>query len=92
MQMGSKSSVITFDLLDNSLSLDDFQIIGQLTQAEQEEIANVVSVIDGVNSRELVDFSMQQNERHHKGVSDVKLDCLAGKNNAITTQYQTKWA
>ena len=59
MQTGGESSVITFDLFDSSSSLDDFQIIGQLTQAEQEEIANVVSVIDRVNSRELVDFSMQ---------------------------------
>ena len=89
---GPSEDVITFDLLADDSSMDDFQIIGQLTQAEEEEIANVVSVLDGVNSREVIDFSMQQPEPRHKGISNSELDQLAGKNNAITTQYQTKWA
>ena len=86
------SEVITFNIYDESDMENSNIIVDNLTQEEREEIANVVSLIDSVNSRELMDFSTQENPTRHKPVSSEELNRLAGKNNAITTKYQTKWA
>ena len=63
-----------------------------MTQEEEEEVQNVVSLLDSVNSKELIDFATQQTEHRHRSISEAELDPLAGKNNAQTTVYQTKWA
>ena len=86
------SDIITFDIFDES-DCDNNQImVGHLTQEEEEEIHNVVSLLDSVNSKELIDFTSHENNIRHKPINLVELDRLAGKNNAITTNYQTKWA
>ena len=91
-QQDAFSDVITFDIFDDS-DIENNQInVRNLTQEEQEDIANVVSLMDAVNSKELIDFSSQENALRHKPINPVELDRLAGKNNAITTNYQTKWA
>ena len=84
------SDIITFDIYDNSELENNDITIQDFTQEEKEEIEHVVSLIDSVNSKELMDFSTQENTIRHKPVSTAELDRLAGKNNAITTNYQTK--
>ena len=85
-------AIITFDIFDGKeLTEEDIFNTG-ISQDEVQEIANVVQAMDGVNSREIIDFCSQQNETRHRSVSDNELDRLAGKNNAITTNYQTRWA
>ena len=86
------SDVISFDIFSDETATNDLDIVDTLTQEEAEEIANVVSVLDNVNSRELIDFCSQENTLRHKGIDDSELDRLAGKNSAIMTIYQTKWA
>ena len=86
------SKVISFDIFSDETVTNDIDIVDTLTQEEAEEIANVVSVLDNVNSRELMDFSSQENTLPHKGIDDSELDRLASKNSVITTVYQTKWA
>ena len=86
------SEVISFDIFSDETATNDIDIVDTLTQEEAEEIANVVSVLDNVNSWELINFCSQENTLCHKGISDCELDHLAGKNSAITTIYQTKWA
>ena len=51
-------------------------IVQNLTQDECAEIQNIVESIDGVNSCELIDFSSQEKNFHHKPISDEELDCL----------------
>ena len=85
-QQDAFSDVITFDIFDDS-DIENNQItIRHLTQEEQDDIANVVSLMDSVNSKELMDFSSQDNAVQHKPVNPVELDHLAGKNNAITNK------
>ena len=59
------SDVISFDIFDDS-DLENNEIsVANLTQEEQEELANVVSLMDSVNSKELIDFSSQENTVRH---------------------------
>ena len=59
---------------------------------EKEEIAMVLSQLESVNSKELMDFATQETGGRHLTVSKSELDRLASKNNAEMTNYQTKWA
>ena len=55
----------------------------------------IVSELESVNSREVIDFATQQDTilpQRHKEVTDLELDRLASKNNAESTVYQTRWA
>ena len=58
---------IMFDLLRDTSAIEDIE-------AEQEEIAKVVSVIDGVNSCKLINFCTQQYDTRHKSVTEGELD------------------
>ena len=90
--------VITFNISNDSLIEDSNILTENLTTDEQQEIHNIVTALEGVNSRELIDFTLQEptaaaiaNPRH-KAVTSEELDRLASKNSAENTQYQTKWA
>ena len=63
-----------------------------MTEDEKQEVDNVVSLLDSVNSRELVNFCTQETKPRHRSVDESELDRLAGKNNTFATNYQTKWA
>ena len=67
-----------------------------LTQEEKEEMYVLVNELEGVNSRELIDFTSQQDAAseppRHKAINTQELDRLAHKNCAEQTHYQTKWA
>ena len=75
--------------MENNFSLTIF------TSEEREEICRVVDELESVNSRELIDFTSQENATanpRHKLVSPAELDRLANKNSSDNTLYQTKWA
>ena len=66
------SGVISFDISD---ALEDeneqiYLMIGNLTQEEQQEIGNVVSLIDTVNFKELIDFTSQETHVRHKPITE----------------------
>ena len=84
---GPVEDVITFDLLGN---LDDSN--QNFFTDEEEEIAKVVTLIEGADYQDLDDFELPKTRPHHSTVSETELDQLASKNNATTTTYQTKWA
>ena len=87
---------ITFDLIEDNVFDGDIILDGNITEGEKEEMYAIVDQIDGVNSRELIDFTSQEFAPHtkhrHKTVGEDELDRLGGKNMAENTQYQTKWA
>ena len=64
----------------------------EMSYDEKEEIAILFSQVEGVNSKELIDFATQETGGRHLTVSESELDRMASKNNAETTNYQTKWA
>ena len=83
---------ITFEIFDTS-DVDMANLFTEdITPGEKEEIVKVVDMVEGANSRELIDFIPDKNATRHLSVDESELDCLAGKNNALTTNYQTKWA
>ena len=89
---------IILDICDSESIKENYLFTDNLTQDEKEEICNIVQQIDGVNSRELIDFTSQEftipgklANPHHKSVSTAELDCLANKNSTENTQYQTKF-
>ena len=86
------SDVITFNIFGDEDTNQSTIFTENLTQDEREEIATVVLMIEGANSQELINFTVPENNVGHKSVSESELDRLAGKNSAVTTQYQTKWA
>ena len=96
MAEDANEQAVTFDILDNSVLSVDIIIDGDITEAEKEEMYAIVEQIDGVNSRELIDFTSQEfappAKPCHKVVTENELDWLAGKNMAENTLYQTKWA
>ena len=71
--------VIMFDIFnENDFENNEF-IADNMTKEEEEEVANVVSLLDSVNSKELVDFATQQTEHRHRSVTEAELDHLASK-------------
>ena len=86
------SGAVTFDIIDMDQLSDDNLLDEKLTQEEFQEIENIVTEMEGVNSAELVDFVSQETTLQHKPITDRELDRLASKNSALTTQYQMKWA
>ena len=89
----------TFNICDGQIFDSDAILTETLTQDEKEEMLTIVQGLEGINSRELIDFTSQEftipgnaaNQRH-KQVTSEELDRLANKNSAENTQYQTKWA
>ena len=68
-------------------------LIDNLTEAEQKEMENIVTLLDSVPKDSLQDFEVDiPNPNRHKKVNDDELDRLASKNNALATTYQTKWS
>ena len=83
---------IFFDLLDVADPENMTFFAEKMSEEEEEEVAIVISQLEGVNSKELIDFATQETEHRHLVVDESELDRLASKNNAQTTNYQTKWA
>ena len=88
--------VITFDLYDDTKLPNAVILDSNLTQEEQDEMIAIVEQIDGVNSRELINFTSQEYtapaKPRHKAVTNEELDRLASKNMADNTLFQTKWS
>ena len=66
-----------------------------LTEEEQMEVNNIVTLLESVKDNSLDDFETEGNNTAsncHKNVSETELDRLAGKNTAQATAYQTKLA
>ena len=95
----STDEMIVLELSDTEL-IEGSSILNEtLTQDQREEITSIVQEIQGVNSRELIDFTSQEftipgnlTNQWHKAISSAELDTLAGNNSSENTQYQTKWA
>ena len=89
---GLVEGVITFYIFDTNDSEDINYFAEELSKDEQEEVDRVLGLLESANSKELMDFQTQETGARHISVSETELDRLAGKNNAQTTNYQTKWA
>ena len=63
-----------------------------LTEDEQNEVENVVTLLESAQTDNLNDFKNNQNLLRHKPVDITELDRLAVKNNVLGTGYQTEWA
>ena len=63
-----------------------------LTAEEQNEVQSVVTLLEKAQEDNLNDFEEDPNLLWHKPVENNELDRLAGKNSALSTNYQTKWA
>ena len=90
-------SIITFDIFHDSVLNETNDLSDKLTQEEKEEIYRVVEQMEGVNSREVIDFidddtTIAAMPTRHKVITSEELDRLASKNSADSTAYQTKWA
>ena len=83
---------IVFDLFGETDDPDFNFLTEEMSKDEREEITTVVSLLDSVNSKELINFSTQQTESRYRSVNESELDRSAAKNNALTMNYQTKWA
>ena len=84
---------ITFDLLEGSFNDADILLNERITKEEQEEIYRVVTVLESVSSKELLDFLTDEKAPlniRHKAITPEELDRLAGKNNSENTVYKTK--
>ena len=95
----ASAAVICFDIIDSAVIDSDKILSETLTEEEKEEMYAIVSQLEGVNSRELIDFTSQENAPpataappRHKVLTEKELDCLADNNSAQQTKYQTKWA
>ena len=86
--------------LSNSDLIEGASVLTEtLTQDEKQEISTIMQQIEGVSSRELIDFTLQEftipgnaTNQWHKAISSAELDRLASNNSVENTQYQTKWA
>ena len=87
-----RSFNITFDLFNNSLLDNAENILTNLTEEKQNEVDQVVTLLECAKEDSLKDFENENNLLFHRPIDPTKLNCLAGKNNAISTSYQTKWA
>ena len=96
MAKAASEDIFTFDISDESLLETSNILTETLMQDEQEEIHTIVTALESVNSRELIDFTSQETTAIvnpcHKAITDEELSRLASKNSAENTQYQTKWA
>ena len=91
----ASADVISLDILEG-VDIDSADILPQeITHDQAEQVFRVIDEFEGVNSRELIDFSTQEEQllpQRHKQVTDSELDRLASKNSAESTAYQTRWA
>ena len=86
---------VTFDLIDEIIVDRELTLLETLTQEEQDEVSNVVTLLDAAKDNSLDQFEPNENSpfaARHKHLSDEELDHLTGKNSAQSTSYQTKWA
>ena len=83
----AQEAPVTFDLLEEGVLTD----LANLTEDEQNEVQNVVSLLEEAEGDSLLDFEPPENARHNP-IDCGELDRLAGKNQALNTGYQTKWA
>ena len=93
----ASASVIWFDIIDSAVIDSDKILSETLTEEEIEEMYAIVNQLEGVNSHELIDFTLQENAPptaaappHHKVLTEKELDRLADNNSAEQTNYQTK--
>ena len=91
MANASADNVVTFDLL-GEVMMDGQDILSKLTEEEQSEVHKVVTLLESAQEDSLKDFENDTNLLRHKPIDNCELDRLAGKNNALSTTYQTKWA
>ena len=86
--------VISFDLFEDidTENMEVFTENKSIPEEDKDQIDRVVTLMDSVNSREIIDFQSQENEHRHRLVDEEELDLLAGKNSATATNYQTRWA
>ena len=85
-------TTVFFDISDAQLLDTDEDILTKLTEDELKEMNDVVTLLDGAKEDSLNDFENQNNLLRHKPIDDAELDRLAGKNNALSTTYQTRWS
>ena len=89
---------VCFDIVDGTIIDNENILTETLTEEEKEEMYAIVKEFDHVNSRELIDFTLQETPPtaaappHHKVVRSEELDRLTDNNTTEQTKYQTKWA
>ena len=82
--------IVTFDILEDTI-MDGDNILSNLSEAEQQEVEKVVTLLECAETDSLKQFENDTNLLPHKPVDSTELDRLANKNNAVSTSYQTKW-
>ena len=92
MAEAGNDAVISFDIFDGSILDSTHNFVDDLTEDEQKEMENIVTLLESVPENSLDDFEPVQMSNRDKQVNDYKLDRLAGKNSAQSTTYLTKWA
>ena len=89
------SEMVCFDIIDGSIPDSGDNLFENLTEEEQMEVNNTVTLLESVKDNSLDDFKTEGNNAAancHKNVSETELDRLAGKNTSQATAYQIKWA
>ena len=89
------SEVVCFDIIDGLILDSGDNVFENLTEEEQMEVNNIVTLLESVKDNSLDDFETEGNitaANCCKNVSEAELDRLAGKNTAQATAYQMKWA
>ena len=92
MADANTEEVISFNLMGSTLIDNDKNVFEELTEEEMKEVDSVVTLLEAAEGDSLKDFENTENLLRHIPVNNDELDCLAGKNNAQSTSYQTKWA
>ena len=92
MANAESERVVTFDIFENALLDDSENLLSTLTEDEQNEVDNVVTLLEIAKEDSMQDFENETNLLRHNPIDNTELDRLAGKNNALSTSYQTKWS
>ena len=92
MADAQQQNVISFDIIDRNILDSGENIIDTLTEDERNEVQQVVTLLEAADRDSLEDFKNKTNLLRHNPINDAELNRLAGKNNAQSTSYQTKWA
>ena len=92
MADSADATFASFDIIDENLLDPAKNMFNTLTDDEIKEVNQVVTLLESATSNSLDDFEENSIVLRHKPVTTDKLDRLAGKNNAESTSYQTRWA
>lgn len=90
------SEIVTFDLFDGNLLLQDDIVLQELTEEQREAIQNHMDTAHASDPQEkdtdFQAFEEQAATSRHVMCTATDVDKIAGQNNTDSTKWQTKWA